>query len=66
MTTPSWTEGDRVTVARPHKDWSGEWLLPGEQIYILEIRDQRVRVRCPASGVDCWVDVTILTEWKRP
>ena len=53
----------RVTVTEPHCDYSGDWLLPGEVLYVLEVRGSQSRVRCPASGVDCWVDAKMLTEW---
>jgi hypothetical protein len=65
MTIFGWIEGDRVTVARPIKVYCGAWFLPGEQIYILEIRGQRVRARCPATGADGWIELAVLIEWKQ-
>ena len=54
--------GDKVQVCLPYEvDVSrGDWLLPGEVIYVLDIRSDRARVRCPATGVDAWVDLDLL------
>lgn len=55
------TEGQAVAVLAPHKDCDGEWLLPGERLYVVEVRGERVRVRCPATGADCWVEAGLLS-----
>jgi hypothetical protein len=59
--------GMKAEVLEPHEDYTGSWLLPGEVLYVIEVRihsdlttDARARVRCPASGVDCWVPTHLL------
>lgn len=57
--------GDQVQVREPYEGLvRGDWLLPGETIYVLAVdgRDDRARVRCPASGVDAWVDLDLLVQ----
>lgn len=62
MTT--FIEGQEVRVTRPIQ-YGHEWLLPGEQLYVLTINTyaggNRVRVRCPRSGADAWVDESDLS-----
>lgn len=52
------SEGDEVRVSEPLRLYDGEWFLPGERIWVLEVRGERLRVRCGRSGVDGWVDRT--------
>lgn len=56
--------GQAVSVREPHRDWSGEWLLPAEVAYVLEVRDDQARLRCPATGTDCWIDVALLVQTR--
>jgi hypothetical protein len=46
----------RVTTRRPVQTYADEWFLPGEAMFVLDLRDGRARVRCPASGADGWLD----------
>lgn len=63
------TEGQCVRVTEPIRDYTGEYLLPGEDIYVLTVRDgsnllpyPSIRVRCPSSGVDMWISETMLSK----
>lgn len=53
--------GDEVHVRKAIHDFSNTWLLPGEELFLIEVRHDRARVRCPASGADCWVDFNDLS-----
>jgi hypothetical protein len=66
--SPAIAPGDRVQVSRPIVDdlARGDWLLPGETIYALDVRGDRARVRCPSSGVDAWVDLDLLVYEEPP
>ena len=54
------TKAQRVTATEPHENSMGDWILPGETLYVLDVGTGTVRVRCPASGADMWVSPVVL------
>lgn len=54
--------GERVTTRRPVQTLARDWLLPGEEMFVLATSREgaRSRVRCPSSGADGWIDTSDL------
>ncbi len=55
-----WKKGDEARLVEPVETLGGEWLLPGEAVYILSFYADGATVRCPATGVQSWVELTKL------
>jgi hypothetical protein len=56
MTT--FNAGDEVCVSRPIRDYKGDWVFPGERLFVVQgatLRSNSIRVRCPASSADMWI-----------
>lgn len=55
-------QAERVTARRPIQTLGRDWLLPGEEMFVLATSSEgaRSRVRCPSSGADGWIDTSDL------